>query len=488
MRTLPARRTEGTLAPLWETLYSQGVSTEVVGYGFVYRAQVPDGYLWSFGHVIDLLGPAAAGDGRAGAGALSGQTVERAEQSGIFAQMLSWRVLGGEYLKGRGMGSWYVAELWADLSLRHRPGVARPRPRGLGADARAQRVVAGAARGAPPHAGSSWSSRAAASASSSSRPSRPDRGRHRAHRGRWRRRVPVGADAHPRPARLTAPPRRATSDVLPGRCGEHGHRLADAGLRGPIGWTVGGNLVYTLSQWACVAVIARVLGPADVGVFALAGAVAAPVLVLTQLQLRIVLATDVRHSHRLSDFLVVRSWSAVVLVAVVALAGLVVGGREALPVIAVFGLAKAFDSVADVLYGYHQRREEMRAIALGQGVNGILSLVLLATAIWTTGSLLAGVVGFALGSALNLALRVVPAMRASRAVDTEDPRNQPSARARLVRLAAPLAASSSSAPSRRACRASSSRTSRGPTPSASSQASPTSSSRPPTWSTRWATP
>ena len=211
------------------------------------------------------------------------------------------------------------------------------------------------------------------------------------------------------------------------------------GLRGPIGWTVGGNLVYTLSQWACVAVIARVLGPADVGVFALAGAVAAPVLVLTQLQLRIVLATDVRHSHRLSDFLVVRSWSAVVLVAVVALAGLVVGGREALPVIAVFGLAKAFDSVADVLYGYHQRREEMRAIALGQGVNGILSLVLLATAIWTTGSLLAGVVGFALGSALNLALRVVPAMRASRAVDTEDPRNQPSARARLVRLAAPLA-------------------------------------------------
>lgn len=211
------------------------------------------------------------------------------------------------------------------------------------------------------------------------------------------------------------------------------------GLQGPIGWTVGGNLVYTLSQWACVAVIARMLGPAEVGVFALAGAVAAPVIVLTQLQLRIVLATDVGHSHRLSDFLVVRSWSAVVLVVVVAVAGLAVGGSEALPVIAVFGLAKAFDSVADVLYGYHQRREEMREIAVGQGVNGILSLVLLATAIWATGSLLAGVVGFATGSAVNLALRVVPTMRASRASDRDDPRDQPSARARLVRLAAPLA-------------------------------------------------
>jgi len=120
MRTLPARRTEGALAPLWETLYAQGVSTEVVGYGFVYRAQVPEGHLWSLGHLLDFLGrrlPALVG---LGPGNLSGQTVERAEQSGIFAQILSYRVLGGEYLKGRGMGSSYVAELWADFSY---PGV-----------------------------------------------------------------------------------------------------------------------------------------------------------------------------------------------------------------------------------------------------------------------------------------------------------------------------------------------------------------------------
>ena len=186
------------------------------------------------------------------------------------------------------------------------------------------------------------------------------------------------------------------------------------------------------------------LGPAEVGVFALAGAVAAPVLVLTQLQLRIVLATDVGHSHRLSDFLVVRSWSAVVLVVVVAVAGVAVGGPQALPVITVFGLAKAFDSVADVLYGYHQRREEMREIAVGQGVNGILSVVLFTTGIWATGSLLVGVVGFATGSAVSLAMRVVPTMRASRATDRDDPTRPASARARLVRLAAPLAGSCSS--------------------------------------------
>ena len=211
--------------------------------------------------------------------------------------------------------------------------------------------------------------------------------------------------------------------------------VSTRGLRGPIGWTVGGNLVYTLSQWACVAVIARGLGPADVGVFALAGAIAAPVLVLTQLQLRIVLATDVRHEHRFADFVVVRLWSALVLAVAVACAGALVAWE----VIAVFGLAKALDSVADVLYGHHQRQEEMRAVAIGQGVNGILSVVLLSLGIWWSGSLLVGVAGFALGSAVNLALRVVPAVRASRAADRDDQRDQTPAPARLVRLAIPLA-------------------------------------------------
>ena len=215
--------------------------------------------------------------------------------------------------------------------------------------------------------------------------------------------------------------------------------VSTQGLRGPIAWVIAGNLVYTLSQWACVAVIARALGPADVGVFALAGAIAAPIVVMTQLQLRIVLATDVRHDHRFSDFVVVRLWSTIVLVLAMVVSGALIGGPGAWAVITVFGVAKAFDSVADVLYGYHQRREEMRAIAIGQGVNGILSVVLLTLGIWWSGSLLVGVVGFALGSAVSLAMRVVPAVLASRSADRDDPRDQPPARARLVRLAAPLA-------------------------------------------------
>ncbi len=116
-RTLQARRAEGLLGPLWDTLYAQSSSLEVVGYGYVYRAQVPPEHLYSLGHVLDLLGRRLPGLVGIGDGPLSGQSVERAEQSGIFGQLLSYRVLGEEYLKGRGLGSSYLAELWADAGV-----------------------------------------------------------------------------------------------------------------------------------------------------------------------------------------------------------------------------------------------------------------------------------------------------------------------------------------------------------------------------------
>ncbi|QIM21559.1 O-antigen polysaccharide polymerase Wzy [Phycicoccus sp. HDW14] len=112
-RTLQARQAEGLFGPLWDTVYAQSSSLEVIGYGYVYRAQVPD-HLYSLGHLVDLLGRRLPGLVGLGDGALSGQSVERAEQSGLFGQLISYRVLGGEYLKGRGIGSSYVAELWAD--------------------------------------------------------------------------------------------------------------------------------------------------------------------------------------------------------------------------------------------------------------------------------------------------------------------------------------------------------------------------------------
>ena len=63
-------------------------------------------------------------------------------------------------------------------------------------------------------------------------------------------------------------------------------------LRTAVAWTFAGNTIYAACQWAMLVIVAK-LGSADaVGVFALAFAVTAPVMLLTGLQLRAVQATD----------------------------------------------------------------------------------------------------------------------------------------------------------------------------------------------------
>ncbi len=214
---------------------------------------------------------------------------------------------------------------------------------------------------------------------------------------------------------------------------------AEASLRRPIVWTVLGNSVYTLAQWAAVAVIAKTLGPDDVGVFALAASVTAPVLVLVQMQLRIVLATDVAHRRPLADYVVVRVWGAVALVALSLGYALLTGrSRETVLAIGVFAVAKALDAVADVLYGYHQRLERMDVIARSQAVNGAVSVVLLAVGVLLTHDLVVGLLGFAAGSLLNLVGYVVPATRRARRTHPGPPEGSGDGRLALVRTALPL--------------------------------------------------
>lgn len=119
-RAPSSERATGPIAPLLDVFYAQGVSINVIGYGFVYRAKVPHSMLYTFGPLADLMErhlPALVG---MGPGVFTGQTVARATNSGYFSQLISYLVLGDRYLKGAGLGSSFVAELWADYSY---PGI-----------------------------------------------------------------------------------------------------------------------------------------------------------------------------------------------------------------------------------------------------------------------------------------------------------------------------------------------------------------------------
>src|SRR4051812_28390850 len=77
-------------------------------------------------------------------------------------------------------------------------------------------------------------------------------------------------------------------------------------LRRNFSWTFAGNVVYTGSQWGMLVVLAKLNSPEAVGQFALGLAVTAPVVMFTNLHLRVVQATDAKHQYRFGDYLALR--------------------------------------------------------------------------------------------------------------------------------------------------------------------------------------
>ncbi|MHB8647542.1 MAG: lipopolysaccharide biosynthesis protein, partial [Thermomicrobiales bacterium] len=138
-------------------------------------------------------------------------------------------------------------------------------------------------------------------------------------------------------------------------------------------------------------------------------AITAPVIMLTNLQLRGVQATDARREYQFGDYLGLRL--VVIPLALLIIAGITFtsgyGWQTAL-VILLVGLAKVFESVSDVFYGLLQQHEQMDKIAISMMVKGPLSLVALAAAIVVTGNIVWGAAALAAVWAFRLCTYDIP--------------------------------------------------------------------------------
>ena len=184
-------------------------------------------------------------------------------------------------------------------------------------------------------------------------------------------------------------------------------------VRSNFAWAVVGNGLYGLCQWATIAVLARLGSPELVGQFALAFAITAPIFLFTDLNLRSLQATDAEGRYALGDYLGLRLGAIVVALAVVAAIALLFGlSREKSFVLLAVAASKSVESVAEVLYGFLQKHERMRRIALSMIVKGIVSIVALAVVLGLTGSLVAGLLALTAGWLAALLTIDVGAVRA----------------------------------------------------------------------------
>ena len=171
-----------------------------------------------------------------------------------------------------------------------------------------------------------------------------------------------------------------------------------ASLRSNFAWTFAGNSFYAAGQWVILSLFAKLGGSEMLGQYALAVALTAPVVMLSHLNLRAVLATDVGGQYPFGDYLAVRlGTTAAALVAIAGIAAATGGSWPLAGAVVAVGVAQCAETVSDIYYGAMQRRERMGQIARSIIARTSVSVSALGAALWMTHNLVWAVAALAVG-------------------------------------------------------------------------------------------
>ena len=102
-----------TSSSFYDIFVKQGVSSSVIGFGKVYENILPN-RIYSFGSVIEKLKYNPISKILFGYTKYSGNSVERALNGNSFSHIISYLVLPYGYVRGRGLGTSYIAEAYYD--------------------------------------------------------------------------------------------------------------------------------------------------------------------------------------------------------------------------------------------------------------------------------------------------------------------------------------------------------------------------------------
>ena len=164
-----------------------------------------------------------------------------------------------------------------------------------------------------------------------------------------------------------------------------------------LSWSVIGNLIYALSQWAVVTIIARVGSFQDVGSYALSLAVTAPIILFFNFQYNAILATDSKEEYTFSQYFgsrIINSSIALIIIILVSL--LYKDNSEVMILIILMGFVKYFESLSDLCFGFFQKNNRIDLMGKSQFYRGILNVLIVGILFIITKSVIVSIVGLLL--------------------------------------------------------------------------------------------
>jgi O-antigen/teichoic acid export membrane protein len=187
-----------------------------------------------------------------------------------------------------------------------------------------------------------------------------------------------------------------------------------------------------MCQWGIVVALAKAGSTAMVGQFSLGVAIATPILMLSNCDLRAVQATDAKREFQFHEYLRLRTiTTALALAAIWVIACLGGYGKQTAWIIAAVGVAKAIETFSDVHYGLFQLNGRLDQTGRSMMLRGVLAVIAITAILVTTHDVLRGCLAIAIAWLGVLCLFDIPHGRLM--VSPED--SQSRARRRLWILA-----------------------------------------------------
>src|SRR5579884_339129 len=167
------------------------------------------------------------------------------------------------------------------------------------------------------------------------------------------------------------------------------HKTTPISLKKNFLWTFSGNMIFAACQWSLLSVIAKLTDPAVLGKYALAVGIVAPLIIIANFNVGVMLVTDTERRYRFQAYrtarLALTGFAFVLLLIICAASHL---SREVTTICLIVGLIQAVDCFSELYYSLTQRRERMSSIAVSLMIRGVLSLSGAGLALYLTRNLI----------------------------------------------------------------------------------------------------
>jgi|SRR5690625_625799 len=170
-------------------------------------------------------------------------------------------------------------------------------------------------------------------------------------------------------------------------------------------WTFVGSLVYALSQWLLIVILAKLGTPEVVGQFSLGLAITAPIILFSNMQMRNLVATDSTNDYEFSEYLSSRLLL-LILGFVIIIIVVIMGSYSLVVSIAIIlvGFSKVVESLSELTHGYFQKIERMDYAGKSLVYKAISSLIAFSLIFYLTRNLNYALIGLIFAWILRLFL------------------------------------------------------------------------------------